>query len=111
MESAGDLAQFLNVVAANVRTLNTDVLSSNELSVLSALPNNAGEKIYVALACIRSVQDGLGRRLAIVTSANEEARVIVEYWRNQLGWAHSLIEDAQSVCAKSGTIRIIRPKP
>ncbi|HBL65935.1 MAG TPA: hypothetical protein DDZ58_08535 [Achromobacter sp.] len=108
--SVKDLTEFLLVVAGNVRTLNTTVLSSHELNVLSALPDNAGEKIYAALACIRSVQDGLGRRLETATQA-VEGDILAKFWYSQLQWAHGLIEEGQSVCAKHGTLRIIKPKP
>lgn len=110
MNNPKDLAEFLAVVEKNLRSLNTSVLSSHELAILSVLPENGGEKIYTALACVRSVQEGLSRRLEIVTDAHEEADVIVKYWRTQLEWAHGLIEDAQSVCAAHGTLKIIRPK-
>lgn len=110
MNNAKHLAEFLQVVAGNLRGLNTSVLSSHELAILAALPNNGGEKIYAALACLRSVQEGLSRRLEMVTDTLDEAEVMVKYWRTQIEWAHGLIEDAQSICAAHGTLKIIRPK-
>jgi len=104
------LAEFLSTVADHVRTLNTAVLAGQELNVLAALPENAGEKIYTALSCIRSVQDGLSRRLDIVTGGNPEAGVMVEHWRNQLSWARGLVEEGQAVCARYGTLRVVQIK-
>jgi len=110
MNDHGHLTEFLTVVATNVRSLNVSVLTSHELGILAGLPDNGGEKTYAALACLRSVQEGLARRMEIVTDAHEEAGVMVKYWRTQLEWAHGLIEDAQAICARYGTLRIIRPK-
>lgn len=105
-----DLKQFLKVVAGNVHSLNTDFFSANETSVLSALPDNAAEKTYVAMALIRSVQGGLKRRLETVLEGCPESNVLIDFWKNQLSWAHGLIVEAQSVYAEHGQIRIIRPK-
>lgn len=105
-----DLAKFLAVVAKNVNSLNTSVLTGQELNVLTQLPENAGEKIYAALACIRSVQDGFGRRLSIVSDGHAEYEVMVNYWTTQLVWAHELIEQSQEVCSRYGTLRIIQPR-
>jgi hypothetical protein len=78
--------------------------------VLSPLPDNAAEKTYVAMALIRSVQGGLKRRLETVLEGCPESNVLIDYWKNQLSWAHGLIVEAQSVYAEHGQIRIIRPK-
>ncbi|MGK8222208.1 hypothetical protein ACRS2S_19910 [Achromobacter xylosoxidans] len=108
--TADDLKQFLDLVSTNVQSLNTDFFSPEETSALSALPDSAAEKTYVAIACIRSVQGGLKRRLEVVSGGHPESNVLVNYWKNQLSWALALITEAQSVCAECGQIRIIRPK-
>lgn len=109
-ESQKDLQDFLALVATNIQSLNTDFLSAEELGVLGALPDNAAEKTYVAIACVRSVQGGLQRRLEVVSEGHPESGVLVDYWKNQLNWAHGLIKEAQTTYAAHGKVRIIRPR-
>jgi hypothetical protein len=109
-DGPNDLPEFLALVSTHVQSLNTDFMSTELMGVLSALPDNAAEKTYVAIACIRSVQGGLNRRLDVVSDGHPERNVLVNYWKNQLSWAHGLVTEAQAVYAAHGQVRIIRPK-
>ncbi|MNV74276.1 hypothetical protein D3C71_1674830 [compost metagenome] len=108
-KDAQELSEFMTVVSGHVQALDTAFFSAHEMSVLSALPGNVAEKTYVAIACIRSVQDSLKRRLSIVSDGHPEGHVLVAHWKTQLIWAHGLIKEAQTVYANHGQIRIIQP--